>query len=154
METAEGRVEIAPEAIDQIEAISRRESIAVEEEMAPEPGTEPEPEPTPTSAPESARPDSKWIVDRPTPRGLRRRILLRDGRRCANPSCRRAAEHCHHIRYRSRGGRTSLRNEISVCGRCHALIHAGLLRVEGDPALGLRFRHVPVKGDATGEGVG
>ena len=36
--------------------------------------------------------------------------------------------HAHHIEYRSLGGPTIPENEISTCRRCHALLHAGLLR--------------------------
>jgi 5-methylcytosine-specific restriction endonuclease McrA len=76
-------------------------------------------------------------VDGPTPAALRRRILAREGERCANPRCRHRADHCHHIVFRSHGGASDLANEVAVCVTCHALIHAGLLRVkraaEGEP---------------------
>jgi 5-methylcytosine-specific restriction endonuclease McrA len=78
------------------------------------------------------------VIDGPTPPGLRRGILAREAGRCANPRCDHRADHCHHIVLRSRGGRTEMANEVAVCVTCHALIHAGLLRVSGraDGALG------------------
>jgi 5-methylcytosine-specific restriction endonuclease McrA len=78
-------------------------------------------------------------IDGPTPPSLRRRILGREGGRCGNPRCRRPARHCHHLVFRSRGGRTELANEVAVCTTCHALIHAGLLRVRGNACGELRW---------------
>ena len=71
------------------------------------------------------------VLDGPTPRSLRRKLLARESGQCANPNCSRRAEHCHHIVFRSRGGETSRQNEVAVCATCHAMIHAGLLSVEG-----------------------
>ena len=78
--------------------------------------------------------------DRPTPPSMARKILLRDGAVCANPHCRSKKNlQCHHIRYRSRGGKTVLWNQILLCARCHALVHAGFLVIRGDPLTGLEF---------------
>jgi len=71
------------------------------------------------------------VIDGPTPPALRRRILAREGGRCGNPRCHHRADHCHHVVFRSHGGETSLANEVAVCAACHALVHAGLLRVTG-----------------------
>ena len=71
------------------------------------------------------------VIDGPTPAKLRRRILAREAGRCANPRCHYQGDHCHHIVFRSRGGKTELANEVAVCTTCHALVHAGLLRVSG-----------------------
>jgi len=73
----------------------------------------------------------KVVIDGPTPPRLRRRVLAREAGRCGNPRCRHRADHCHHIVFRSRGGKTESENEVAVCTTCHALIHAGLLRVSG-----------------------
>ena len=70
-------------------------------------------------------------IDAPTTPVLRRKVLLRDGGRCANPHCSHRADHAHHIVFRMHGGKTTLENEVAVCSTCHALIHAGLLRVRG-----------------------
>jgi len=72
------------------------------------------------------------VIDGPTPPGLRRRILAREAGRCGNPRCHHDADHCHHIEFLSQGGKTALENEVGVCATCHALVHAGLLRVRID----------------------
>ncbi|HXV77462.1 MAG TPA: HNH endonuclease signature motif containing protein [Candidatus Polarisedimenticolaceae bacterium] len=72
------------------------------------------------------------VIDGPTPPALRRQVLAREGARCGNPRCYHRADHCHHIVFRSHGGPTELANEVGVCRTCHALIHAGLLRVRAD----------------------
>jgi hypothetical protein len=72
------------------------------------------------------------VIDGPTPPELRRRVLGREAGRCGNPRCDHAADHCHHVVFRSQGGKTGLDNEVAVCRICHALIHAGLLRVSLD----------------------
>jgi len=82
------------------------------------------------------------VIDGPTPPGLRRRVMAREGGRCGNPRCRNRADHCHHIVFRSQGGKTELANEVAVCVTCHALVHAGLLRVSGDAGPNLRW--VPI----------
>ncbi len=72
------------------------------------------------------------VIDGPTPPRLRRQVLAREAVRCGNPRCLNRAAHCHHIRFRSQGGKSELANEVAVCATCHALVHAGLLRVRGD----------------------
>ena len=80
-------------------------------------------------------------IDRPNSPALARRVKLRDGIRCQNPGCgQRGPLHAHHIEHRARGGRTLAENEVAVCTTCHALIHAGLLEVTGDPFTGLGWR--------------
>ena len=91
-------------------------------------------------------------IDGPTPPGLRRRILAREAGRCGNPRCHHRADHCHHIVFRSRGGKTELANEVAICTTCHALIHAGLLRVSGRSDGELRW--LPVAGSGSGSGSG
>jgi hypothetical protein len=60
---------------------------------------------------------------------------------CANPMCgSRLGLHAHHIQFRANGGKTALHNEVAVCDRCHALIHAGLLVLEGNPLVGLSWK--------------
>jgi hypothetical protein len=79
------------------------------------------------------------VIDGPTPARLRRQVLARDAGRCGNPRCHHRADHCHHIVFRSRGGKTKLANEVAVCTTCHALIHAGLLRVSSQAHGELRW---------------
>ncbi|MGE3167129.1 MAG: HNH endonuclease, partial [Planctomycetota bacterium] len=65
------------------------------------------------------------LRDAPNSAALSRKVILRDGARCANPACgSKRRLHAHHIIFRARGGRTVLANEVAVCDRCHALIHA------------------------------
>jgi Holliday junction DNA helicase RuvB len=74
----------------------------------------------------------------PTPRALRARVLTRDGQRC----CCCGSRHdlmVHHIVYRSKGGSTRACNLITLCMRCHALVHANLLVLLGDEASSVRF---------------
>jgi hypothetical protein len=133
VESAEGRVEVAEEAMDRIEASA--EHFVVEDE-APEAATG-------IHVPPSER-------DRPNTSAMRRALLHREGGRCANPYCRcetGAEGHGHHIRLRSAGGRTELWNEVWLCLRCHALVHAGCLQLEGDPICGLKW--TPVADDLT-----
>lgn len=85
------------------------------------------------------------VIDGPTPPRLRRQVLAREGGRCGNPRCHHRADHCHHIVLRSRGGRTELENEVAACSTCHALVHAGLLRISGQAQGGLRW--IPVATD-------
>jgi len=92
-------------------------------------------------------------IDGPTPARLRRRILAREAGRCGNPRCHHLADHCHHIVFRSRGGKSELENEVAVCTTCHALIHAGLLRVVGRADGALRWSPV-APGDSLERAVG
>jgi Holliday junction DNA helicase RuvB len=45
----------------------------------------------------------------------------------------------HHIEFRSHGGRTHAENLVSLCARCHGLVHAGLLVIEGASVAAARF---------------
>jgi hypothetical protein len=60
---------------------------------------------------------------------LRRKVLARDGHRCRHCGSRRSL-HVHHVRWRSKGGATALPNLVTVCAKCHGLVHAGMLDVE------------------------
>lgn len=79
-----------------------------------------------------------------TPPWLRRRVLARDAHRCR--SCRsRHRLMVHHIQFRSAHGATTVRNLVTLCVRCHGLVHDGLLVLVGTDAEHIRFV------DATGE---
>ena len=70
------------------------------------------------------------IKDQPTPEPMRRRVLARDGHRCFH--CSSALNpHVHHIKYRSDFGPTVDSNLITMCNRCHGLIHDDFLIVTG-----------------------
>ncbi|MGE3165844.1 MAG: HNH endonuclease [Planctomycetota bacterium] len=84
------------------------------------------------------------LLDAPNSAALSRKVILRDGARCANPACgSKRRLHAHHIIFRARGGRTVLANEVAVCDRCHALIHADRLEVSGTIDGGLEWRPRP-----------
>ncbi|MCC6783029.1 MAG: HNH endonuclease [Planctomycetes bacterium] len=80
--------------------------------------------------------------DHATPPALRTRVLARDGHACANCRGRRGL-HAHHVIWRSKGGESSLRNLVTLCSRCHALVHEGFLDVQlattDDPGAPARF---------------
>lgn len=70
----------------------------------------------------------------------RRRLLRRDGYRCAVPGCENHLWlHLHHLVYYSYGGKTEPENLLTICTRCHKNLHEGRLRIEGSAPHGLRF---------------
>jgi hypothetical protein len=134
--TDEGPVEVPAEVVERVEAEAERVEIKPEEEAGAR--EEARPEPAPKEPPSGEGPPER---DRPNPRWLIRKVLLRDGQVCSNPFCRRKLGlHAHHIQLRSEGGRTALWNEAAVCTACHAALHQGLLRLTGDPLNGLQWR--------------
>jgi hypothetical protein len=63
---------------------------------------------------------------------LQKQVLERDGGLCTVPWCSRAADHAHHIRFRSRGGSDELSNLTSLCAIHHLQgVHKGRIRVWG-----------------------
>jgi hypothetical protein len=63
---------------------------------------------------------------------LQRRVLERDGYVCTVPGCSRAADHAHHIKFRSQGGSDDLSNMTSLCAVHHLQgVHMGRIRVWG-----------------------
>lgn len=122
--SAEGLVEIPTAFVERVEGEARKVTIAPEEEI---PSTAADKNPTPEK-------------DRLNYPALVKKVRLRDGQVCANPGCRRRGIcHVHHLEFRANGGRTAVYNEILLCRICHALVHAGLLKIEGDPVNGLRW---------------
>lgn len=77
-------------------------------------------------------------LDPPTAPAMRRRVLARDGHSCRCCGSRHQL-HVHHIALRSGGGRTKVWNLITLCARCHALIHDGLLAIDGTTQKKARF---------------
>jgi hypothetical protein len=70
---------------------------------------------------------------------LRHRVLSRDGWRCRNPLCRSAtALQVDHAVPRSAGGPDTPENLVTLCERCHALKHRGVLIVIPDGTGGFR----------------
>ena len=64
-----------------------------------------------------------------TPPAMRAKVLARDGQACANCKSRRGL-HAHHVHWRSKGGPTTPGNLVTLCARCHSLVHDGFLDVE------------------------
>ncbi len=103
--------------------------------------------PLPIETPEAVRCDAEALhvageahveLDVKTPPALRRKVLSRDGGRCRSCLSRHGLM-VHHLEFRSEGGRTSPENLITLCTRCHGLVHEGLLRMEGSSAGEARF---------------
>jgi len=67
-------------------------------------------------------------------------VVLRGGWLCRVPGCSRAADHVHHVRFRSAGGPEEAWNEISLCAPHHLLgVHRGSVLVRGRAPDGLAF---------------
>ena len=66
--------------------------------------------------------------DGATPPRLRAKVFARDGQRCKSCGAMRTL-HAHHLQWRSRGGKTVPDNLLTLCAKCHGLIHEGLLMV-------------------------
>jgi hypothetical protein len=65
-------------------------------------------------------------------RTLQRQALERDKGLCTVPWCSKAADHAHHIDFRSRGGSDDLSNLTSLCATHHLQgVHKGRIRVTG-----------------------
>jgi len=63
-------------------------------------------------------------------RRLATRVLDRDGYQCQLCSAR--GVEAHHITMRSRGGRDTMENLITVCRLCHEDVHAHRVELSGD----------------------
>jgi hypothetical protein len=76
---------------------------------------------------------ASWSAHHQAPPAAQRRILDRDGYRCAAPECtQRKNLQVHHLDYRSRGGGDADSNRVTACAFHHQLgEHGGLLRVRG-----------------------
>ncbi|MEO8178518.1 MAG: HNH endonuclease [Deltaproteobacteria bacterium] len=86
------------------------------------------------------------------PPALRRRVLLRDHRRCRVPGCRNSQFlDLHHVELRSEGGPNEPENLLTLCGVHHRAAHRGVLLIEHSAAQGIRYRHAD--GRAYGEAV-
>jgi len=68
------------------------------------------------------------------------RVILRDGWLCQVPGCSRAAEHVHHVWYRSQGGPDEMWNLVGLCIPHHLQgVHAGFIEISGRAPDGLAF---------------
>jgi hypothetical protein len=126
VDTSAGPVAVDPDRVEELAPSANRVVIHPDEEV-----------------PAESLPPGE--VDAPNSARLTRQVLHRDGLECANPLCsRKIGLQAHHVQFRSRGGPSALSNEVTVCGRCHAAIHAGLLDVSGTPEEGLKWKARPL----------
>jgi hypothetical protein len=72
------------------------------------------------------------------PAAVRRAVLARDRARCRVCGRRRYVD-VHHLVPRSQGGAHSRSGCATLCTTCHAALHEGKLRAEGDADEGLRW---------------
>jgi 5-methylcytosine-specific restriction endonuclease McrA len=87
--------------------------------------TEPNEIPWEDAAPAEHEADETYISD-----ATRREVYERDGWKCRN--CGEddvGALTCHHVVYRSQGGKHGKDNLVTVCWACHRLIHDKVLTV-------------------------
>ena len=62
----------------------------------------------------------------------REAVFARHGGLCAVPGCSQAAQHEHHIEFRSQGGTDEVTNLIALCASHHLrCVHTGRLIVRG-----------------------
>ncbi len=128
--TADGPIELPPEVVERVEPEANKVTITPEEELEGTSQQAPEPKPVP-----------KAERDRPNPAPLVKKVRLREAGICGNPGCRRRGIcHVHHLEYRVNGGKTVLSNILLLCEFCHAAVHLGLLKIEGNPFTRLVFR--------------
>ncbi|HYV67769.1 MAG TPA: HNH endonuclease signature motif containing protein, partial [Myxococcales bacterium] len=81
-----------------------------------------------------------WKPTITLPDGVRRAVLERDNWLCQVPWCSRAADHVHHILFRSAGGTDDPWNLVSLCAAHHLYgVHKGYLRVSGKAPDQLRW---------------
>ncbi len=76
--------------------------------------------------------------DKPISPEMRARVLARDGHRCCCCGARKNLT-VHHKRWRRRGGRTRMRNLLTLCEHCHSLVHDGFIIIAGRIPDGLHF---------------
>lgn len=61
---------------------------------------------------------------------LRMACLMRDGYRCQQCGTQKYRLEAHHILYRGRGGKDTLTNLLTLCQRCHHLLHEGKIQLK------------------------
>ncbi|MGV8119288.1 MAG: hypothetical protein AB2L14_05940 [Candidatus Xenobiia bacterium LiM19] len=70
---------------------------------------------------------------RAIPAALKKKVLLRDGCTCQAPGCgRKIFLSIHHLIAFAICGIHSISGLLTLCSRCHALVHEGKLSVEGE----------------------
>ena len=66
--------------------------------------------------------------DERVPEALRKRVIARDGGKCRNGAGTRWLN-AHHVVWQSNGGRTRMDNLVTLCAKCHGLVHSGVLHL-------------------------
>lgn len=61
---------------------------------------------------------------------LRIATLMRDGYQCQHCSQKNTRLEAHHIIYTSQGGKDTLDNLITLCGKCHLKVHQGKVTLD------------------------
>ena len=87
--------------------------------------------------------------DATTPPAMRATVFARDGNACVHCRSRRGL-HAHHVHWRSKGGPTTPGNLVTLCARCHSLVHENFLDVEVAQCAGGRTTPSFVFRDANG----
>ncbi|MHC9541285.1 MAG: HNH endonuclease [Vulcanimicrobiota bacterium] len=78
---------------------------------------------------------------RSIPAPLRKKVFLRDGCTCQAPECgRKIFLTIHHLTAFALCGIHSIFGLLTLCSRCHALVHEGKLSVEGEAPHRLTWR--------------
>jgi len=86
------------------------------------------------------------------PHTFRNSHLAREGHHCRAYSTERMGLRVQLIGCRSKDGPTTPGNLTVFCGRCHALVHEGLLTIEGVAPPALTFQRQEGKEDTSGSG--
>jgi hypothetical protein len=73
---------------------------------------------------------------------VRRAVLARDHEQCTVPGCTSASFlDVHHLVPRSEGGAHDPDRLVTLCGAHHRALHHGQLRIEGNVATRVTYRH-------------
>ncbi len=78
---------------------------------------------------------------------IKKAVRARDGQQCqcchvpVFPDAKNPLQRAqvHHIQFRSKGGNTDMKNQITLCAECHAKIHAREVQIVGSNAMTVRF---------------
>ncbi|MCP4349900.1 MAG: HNH endonuclease, partial [Desulfobacterales bacterium] len=62
---------------------------------------------------------------------LRMAVLMRDGYMCRVCSKKHVRLEAHHIVFRSRGGKDTIKNLTALCESCHKKVHDGKVKIKG-----------------------
>jgi len=149
--TDDGPVEMPPEVMARVAAVATHIEMRPEEEAKAPEAAKPaqatkakkatKGDTSAAQKEEGTRKDTGGKRRRvPTPRWMRRRLLVLYGHRCANPHCRRKLGcQAHHIVHVEDGGPTTEANMVILCKICHSLHHSGHITIQRDPKGELRW---------------